>query len=86
MTPDQFRALLLEIRDEANLDASTGAVAGEHGELRLDDARMVWHAAEIALAMLRPGRYIPKRAAQLEVRELLANAWPPDATETAHLN
>jgi hypothetical protein len=81
MTTAEFRELLLGIRDDANL-ALGGSQDGSHEE---SDARTVWHAAEIALGMLDP-RYLPKRAAQLDVRDRLDNAWPADPIESARWN
>jgi hypothetical protein len=43
----------------------------QHDEM-IEDARDVWHAAEVALGILRLGKYVPKREAMNDVRALLA--------------
>jgi len=64
MTRERFEQLLLGIRDAcaSGLMTSGAAVAA--------DQRAVWHAAEVALGVLRPG-YVPKREALEDVVSLL---------------
>ena len=85
ITPDDFKRLLLEIRDAATRQTSMGAYeavtrqdsdAHESVSAHLDaiwvteEGRAVWHAAEIGLAVLLPG-YIPKREAIEDIRAIL---------------
>jgi len=65
MTSEEFEMLLLEIRNGAPL----GVV--EHGEAVADDVRAVWHAAEIALGILRYPHYVPKREPLADARDLV---------------
>lgn len=63
MTAEEFQAELLAIRNGA-----------QHAILRVDDeamadARAVWHASEVALAVLHPG-YIPKKETRHDVARL----------------
>jgi hypothetical protein len=44
---------------------------GQGGDAVLEDQWLVWDAAEVALALLRPG-YLPKREAVEGVRKMLA--------------
>jgi hypothetical protein len=73
---EQFEALLLDIRDGASRAVGERAVV-QSGAL-LEDARDVWHTAEIALGILMPG-YFPKREALDDMRRLLA--WIDSADE-----
>lgn len=77
MSPEQFEALLLEVRNGAN-DAvrSLGLAqmrAEQEHEASLDDARAVWHAAEFALGML-DSSYIPKREALHDAASIVERA------------
>jgi hypothetical protein len=68
ITREALEAELVAIRNAA------GAMLGESVEARPAieaDHRAVWHAAEVALAMLSPG-YVPKREAVRDVRRMLA--------------
>jgi hypothetical protein len=75
MSREGFEALLLEVRDGAQAVlsdfASESIVEGAQPDAKIDDARAVWHTAEFALAMLMPGRYLPKREALEEATELI---------------
>lgn len=75
MSSEQFEALLVEIRDGAQMVLSDFAhesvTEGAQHDAKIDDARAVWHTAEFALGMLNPGRYIPKREALEEATELV---------------
>lgn len=77
MSSEQFEAWLLSVRDGANATLSEWALeavtGGDEHEAKLDDARSVWHAAEVALAMVKKG-YVPKYEAMLEIRALL-DSW-----------
>lgn len=73
MTRDGFQARLFQIRDAANRGVAEGVTAESDDVWAIwetEDGRAVWHAAEIALAMLRPG-YIPKREALSDLYALL---------------
>lgn len=65
MTAESFEMLLLEVRDGANLSLP------EHGEAVTDDVRAVWHAAEVALGILKYPGYIPKKEALADARDLV---------------
>jgi hypothetical protein len=85
MSSEAFEALLLEVRDGAQLTltADFPDESNEEGEQRaaqIEEARAVWHTAEFALAMLNPGRHVPKREA-LEVATELVDRLG-DAKET----
>jgi len=73
MSEERFEQLLLEIRNAANVSVVEGVLEGR--DATTEDARAVWHAAEVALGILRlhsEKRYIPKREAMEDVRQLLA--------------
>jgi hypothetical protein len=74
MTREAFEALVIEIRNGAQDTVSDLAVGeltrGEHHRATMEDARMVWHATEVALALLRPD-YLPKREAMFDVFALV---------------
>jgi hypothetical protein len=75
MSREGFEALLLEVRDGAQAVLSEFADqsvrdTAQH-DAKIGDARAVWHVAEFALAMLMPGRYLPKREALDEATELV---------------
>ena len=40
-------------------------------EAKIEDARAVWHASEVALGILIP-HYMPKKETESDVRDLLA--------------
>jgi hypothetical protein len=63
MSSDEFEALLVDVRD--------GAEAVLSDDSKIEDARAVWRSAEFALAMLKPGRYIPRREALEEATDLV---------------
>lgn len=44
----------------------------EQRDAVIEDAREVWHAAEVALAILKIGSYLPKREAVEDMRAVLA--------------
>lgn len=74
-TSEQFEALLIRVRDHveavaARLWARESDVDDQQYEMKIGDARAVWHASEIALGMLSSG-YVPKREAMLQVAELV---------------
>ncbi len=71
ITSEQFEMELLAIRNGANLSIV------EHGEAVADDVRAVWHAAEVALGILKPS-YIPKREAPLTDARQLVDRFPED--------
>jgi hypothetical protein len=75
MSSEGFEALLLEVRDGAQAVLSDFADESVRGtsqhDAKIEDARAVWHTAEFALAMLMPGRYLPKREALKEATELI---------------
>ena len=82
MSAEEFEALLLEIRNGASM--GLGALADEHvrqtgqrHDAVIEDAREVWHAAEVALAILKPRQYSPKREAIADMRAVLR--WLDDA-------
>lgn len=80
-TSEQFGALLLRIRDHAEavaarLWARQSVVQDEQNEVKIADARAVWHASEIALRMLSSD-YVPKREAMLQVADLV-DGWRKD--------
>ncbi len=80
-TPEQFEALLVQVRNHAEavaarLWARASAVGDERDETKIGDALAVWHASEIALGMLSSG-YAPKREAMLQVAELV-DGWRKD--------
>jgi hypothetical protein len=79
MTIDDFRALLTVMKEEA-----TFAVWVAEDSDTAREARVIWHAAEVALGMVWPG-YLPKRAAQLDLIEHLEQ-WPSDPALTADWN
>jgi hypothetical protein len=51
---------------------------GEEHTAKLEDVRAVWHAAEIALALLSP-RCVPKREALENVRQIVERFEADDA-------
>jgi hypothetical protein len=71
---EQFEALLIAIRNGASLATTEFVVEqvteGVASEASTDDVRNVWHAAEIALALVNPG-YLPKREAMFDVFALV---------------
>jgi hypothetical protein len=73
-TSDQFEALLVRVRDHAEAVAArlwaSESVGNERDEAKIGDARMVWHASEIALGMLSSG-YVPNRESMLQVADLV---------------
>jgi hypothetical protein len=75
MSAEAFEAMLLEVRDGAQSvfsDFADESIAeGALHDSMTEDARAVWHTAEFALAMLNPGRYLPKREALEEAAELV---------------
>ena len=74
MSRERFEALLYEIRNGATIAVTERAIESldrEHAEALLEDARAVWHTAEVALGILHPG-YLPKREALTDVRRMLA--------------
>jgi len=75
MSSEGFEALLLEVRDGAQAvfsDFADESIAeGALHDSKTEGARAVWHTAEFALAMLNPGRYVPKREALEEAAELI---------------
>ena len=84
VTREAFEMELAAISNGASLfigDSIVGQFAGERDAptSSLEDARAVWHAAEVALAILSPG-YIPKCEAVGDVRAMLA--WYDDGDDT----
>lgn len=76
MSAEQFEALLVEVRNGASntlLSFVVESVSGgaQHHE-STEDVRAVYHAAEVALAMLNLGRYVPKKEAVEDMRYILA--------------
>jgi hypothetical protein len=76
MTRERFEHVLLGVRNAASVGITAQAVDElVHGEAPRPateaDQRAVWHAAEIALGILRPG-YVPKREAIADMRALIA--------------
>ncbi|HMS71524.1 MAG TPA: hypothetical protein PKB03_00685 [Baekduia sp.] len=74
MTTEQLEATLYKARDAANRRVTELAIVElqegeEHGAM-IDEALAVGHATEIALGMLST-RYIPKREALEDAREML---------------
>ena len=63
MSSEEFEALLVDVRD--------GAEAVLSDDSKSEDARAVWRSAEFALAMLNPGRYIPRREALEDATDLV---------------
>jgi hypothetical protein len=72
MSQERFEQVLLGVRNAATVGLLSG------GDAVGEDQRAVWHAAEIALAMLIPG-YEPKREALAEARVL--EGFPQDDDE-----
>jgi hypothetical protein len=74
MTREAFEALVIEIRNGAGdtmTDLAVGAASrGESNDATMEDVRLVWHAAEIALAVVRSD-YLPKREAMFDVFALV---------------
>ena len=72
MTAERLELLLLGVRNAASeLVTSLLVEEIQGGPERAGvaiDARQVWHASEIALAMIHPG-YVPKREAVEELLE-----------------
>jgi hypothetical protein len=83
MSRERFEHILLGIRNGVSMTFTTLAVneatERESSEGLMADQRAVWHAAEIALAVLRPG-YVPRREAVADVRNLLA--WLDDEDDS----
>jgi hypothetical protein len=78
MSAEQFEALLIEVRNGAAAtvtDLVVERMEGAEAEGRLFDARSVWHATEIALAVLlfdgERSPYIAKREAREETARLV---------------
>jgi hypothetical protein len=71
MTSERFEHLLLGARDAANMHISSGVISGETGESVEDDHRAVWHAAEVALGILRLRGYRRKGEALEDARAML---------------
>jgi len=64
MTRERFEQMLLGVRSAAQQAVLDSGPAVEA------DQRATWHAAEVALAVLRPG-YVPHSAALDDLRALL---------------
>jgi hypothetical protein len=86
-TPDEIRAILLELREESSLAFTRDTLRGE-GE---GDPEATWNALEVALGMMITG-YLPRREAVAEVKARLPAWWtfspststtPTSATEHA---
>jgi hypothetical protein len=78
MTSERFQAVLLEIRDQAS-GVLSGMVyeeikEGEQHDAKIEDARAVWYATEVALGVL-DHRYLPKREAIDDIRSRI-EYWP----------
>jgi hypothetical protein len=75
VSSEGFEALLLEARDGAQAMfkdlADESTAEGTLHTPEIEDARAVWHTADFALAMLKPGSYLPKREALEEAAELI---------------
>ena len=75
MSREVFEAMLIEVIRGANSSLTNLAVEqvveGAKNDEKIADVRAVWHAAEIALAILKPG-YKPKREALIDARRMLA--------------
>jgi hypothetical protein len=77
LSTEQFEALLIAIRNGASRTLSEMAyetvTRGDEHDAKVGDVRAVWHAAEIALAVLNDG-YVPKQEAVADV-EVLVERW-----------
>jgi hypothetical protein len=84
ITREAFETLLLEARNGAHIALTR--LAAEDSEraphdAKIEDARAVWHAAEVALGLLTPG-YVPKRESLNDATRMLARladdyqSWP----------
>jgi hypothetical protein len=75
MSRERFEQVLLEVRNGASSTLTTFAVEEAEHEAqhaaKIEDARDVWHAAEVALGILLFPCYVPKREAMNDVRALL---------------
>lgn len=71
---EQFEAVLIAVRNGASCAltemAHESITSGEENAAKEGDVRAVWHAAEIALALLSD-RFVPKREALDDARELV---------------
>jgi len=65
---EEFQTLLLDVSLEAS--HVVGHVTGPGSQERAEDARSVWHAAEVALGILLEN-YHPKKETLADVRALL---------------
>ena len=76
MTRERFEALLLAVRDGVSGSLSEMWLEeirdNVQHDAKVNDFRAVWHTAEVALGILRPGRYLPKREAVQDMRLMLA--------------
>jgi len=79
MSREGLEHLLLAVRNASALAVGNLVVENRHGGL-IQDQRAVWHATEVALAILRPG-YVPKKETTEDIRALLA--WLDDPTDDA---
>ena len=83
MSREVFEALLIEVIRGANLSlvdfATEQVTQGVKNDEKIADVRAVWHAAEIALGILKPG-YAPKREALEDARRMLAWIFEGDKT------
>jgi hypothetical protein len=78
MSREGLESLLIEVRNGVHLNIAELALE-ENADAVMADQRAVWHATEIALGILRPGKYLPKREAMDDVRSMLA--WYDDEND-----
>lgn len=75
ISQEGFEDLLLRVRNAACASLTGLSIEeitkGERHAAASEDQRAVWHAAEVALAVLLFPRYVPKREALADMKALL---------------
>lgn len=75
ISQERFEDLLLQIRNAASASITGFSIekikTAEQRDAVIEDQRAVWHAAEVALAVLLFPGYVPKREALADMRALL---------------